>query len=119
LGEIKMNEPGIITIVATAYLDDEGYLMPLERWDRNVGSLIARNVGLGKLTEDHWRIIEYIRGYYIRFGFVPPVKKLYRDTGFKLTSIYKLFPTGVARGACKVAGIPGTVFNLPQTCLYP
>lgn len=114
-----MNEPLSITIVARAHLDEKGYLIPSERWDRNVGRLLACDVVPGCLTEDHWKIVEYLRRYYIEFSIVPPIRKLCRDTGFSLTRIYKLFPTGVARGACRVAGIPSTVFNLPQTCLYP
>jgi len=114
-----MDEPFTIDIVVRAHLDEEGYLMPLETWDRNVGWLLAREVMPGKLTEDHWRVVEYIRRYYLKFDIVPPVRKLSRDTGFRLSSIYKLFPTGMAKGACRIAGIPSAVFNLPQTVLYP
>ncbi len=114
-----MYESLIMNIVATARLDEKGYLMPLERWDRNVGRLLARDVVPEGLTEDHWKIVEYLRQYYLEFGIVPPIRKLCRDTGYSLTRIYELFPAGVARGACRVAGIPSTVFNLPQTILYP
>lgn len=114
-----MYESLIMNIVATARLDEKGYLMPLERWDRNVGRLLARDVVPEGLTEDHWKIVEYLRQYYLEFGIVPPIRKLCRDTGYSLTRIYELFPAGVARGACRVAGIPSTVFNLPQTVLYP
>ena len=114
-----MYESLIMNIVATARLDEKGYLMPLERWDRNVGRLLARDAVPEGLTEDHWKIVEYLRQYYLEFGIVPPIRKLCRDTGYSLTRIYELFPAGVARGACRVAGIPSTVFNLPQTILYP
>lgn len=114
-----MYESLIMNIVATARLDEKGYLMPLERWDRNVGRLLARDVVPEGLTEDHWKIVEYLRQYCLEFGIVPPIRKLCRDTGYSLTRIYELFPAGVARGACRVAGIPSTVFNLPQTILYP
>lgn len=114
-----MNESVTITIVATAYLDEEGYLLPSESWDRNVGRLLACNVVPGCLTADHWRVVEYLRRYYIEFGIVPPIRKLCRDTGFSLPGIYKLFPSGVARGACRVAGIPSDVFKRPLAYLYP
>ena len=114
-----MNEPGTIRIVYTAYLDEEGYLLPLEGWDRNVGRLLARGVVPGGLTDDHWKIVEYLRYYYLVFGMVPPIRKLCRDTGIRLARIYKMFPTGVARGACRIAGIPGCVFLHPLTCYYP
>jgi len=114
-----MNEQTTITVVARAHIDEDGYLLPSERWDTNVGRLLARNVVRGELTEDHWKIVGYLRQYYLEFDIVPPIRKLCRDTGFSLSSLYKLFPMGVARGAGKIAGIPSTVFKLPQTVLYP
>ena len=69
-----MYESLIMNIVATARLDEKGYLMPLERWDRNVGRLLARDVVPEGLTEDHWKIVEYLRQYYLEFGIVPKPK---------------------------------------------
>ena len=114
-----MNEPFTIHLVSRAYLDEEGYLMPLERWDKDVGRLLAYAVLPDKLTEDHWKVVEYLRQYYLKFHMVPPVRKLCRDTGFSLARIYKLFPSGISKGACRIAGIPGWVFAHPLTCLYP
>ncbi len=119
LWEVEMNEPIILNIIARAYLDEEGYLMPLERWDRNVGTLLAYGVVPGGLTEDHWKVVVYLRQYFLRFHIVPPIRKLCRDTGFSLTRIYKLFPSGISKGACRIAGIPSRVFAHPLTCLYP
>jgi dissimilatory sulfite reductase related protein len=34
------------------------------------------------------------------------VRKLCKETGFKLAYVYELFPSGPANGACKVAGLP-------------
>ena len=114
-----MQELIIITNIAKAFLDEEGYLMPLEQWDKNVGWLIARTVMPDELTDDHWRIIDYIRQYYVEFGIVPPIRKMCRDTGFNLSSIYRLFPMGVTKGPCRIAGIPSAIFKLPQTTYYP
>lgn len=108
-----------ISTFSTVYLDKYGYLLPTEHWDRYVGALIARNIMPVSLTEDHWRIVEYLRQYYLKFGIVPPVKKLCRDTGFSLRLIHKLFPSGIAKGACKIAGIPSIVFSHPCTYYYP
>ncbi len=58
------------------------------------------------LTEDHWKVINYIRNYYLEFGIAPMIRKLCKETGFKLNEIYALFPSGPAKGACKLAGLP-------------
>ena len=47
-----------------------------------------------------------IRGYYKEFGIAPMVRKVCKESGFKLNEIYELFPSGPAKGACKLAGLP-------------
>ena len=47
-----------------------------------------------------------LRNYYLQFGIAPMVRKVCKDTGFKLNQIYVLFPSGPAKGGCKLAGLP-------------
>ena len=61
---------------------------------------------ISELTEDHWKLINYIRTYYLEFGIAPMIRKLCKETGFKLAQVYDLFPSGPAKGACKLAGLP-------------
>jgi TusE/DsrC/DsvC family sulfur relay protein len=42
----------------------------------------------------------------VEFGIAPMIRKLCKETGFKLNEIYGLFPSGPAKGACKLAGLP-------------
>jgi len=86
--------------------DEDGFLLKSEAWNKNVAELLAQGEASGGLTEDHWKIIDYLRHYYLEFNSVPPVKMLCKRTGLKLGYICKLFPSGLTRGACKVAGIP-------------
>ena len=62
--------------------------------------------GLDELTEDHWAVINYIRGYYLEKELAPMVRKMCKHTGLKLKYIFELFPSGPAKGACKLAGLP-------------
>ena len=39
-------------------------------------------------------------------GIAPMVRKVCKETGFDLKTIYELFPSGPAKGACKIAGLP-------------
>ena len=59
-------------------------------------------------------MINYIRGYYLQFGIAPMIRKLCKESGFKLNEIYALFPSGPAKGACKLAGLPK-----PTGCVSP
>ena len=59
-----------------------------------------------ELTENHWKVINYLRNYYLQFGIAPMIRKVCKETGFKLNEIYQMFPSGPAKGACKLAGLP-------------
>ncbi len=86
---------------------EDGFLLHPETWNRDVAQLLAQGEVEGSLTNDHWRIIDYLRQYYLEFDTVPPVRMLRKYTRCGIECVYKLFPSGIARGACRVAGIPG------------
>jgi TusE/DsrC/DsvC family sulfur relay protein len=90
----------------TYEVDEDGFLQDPELWNEEVALDFAASEKLSALTDEHWKLVRYIRGYYDKFGIAPMVRKLCRDTGLVLTKIYELFPSGPAKGACKVAGLP-------------
>lgn len=87
-------------------VDEDGFIQEPEKWDPEVALVLARIEGVEELTERHWKLVHYLRDHYQSFGVAPMIRKLCRETGFKLNEIYELFPTGPAKGACKVAGLP-------------
>jgi dissimilatory sulfite reductase related protein len=87
-------------------VDEDGFLQEPERWNQGVAADFATSEGVEALTEDHWKVINYLRNYYLQFGIAPMIRKLCKETGFKLNEIYALFPSGPAKGACKLAGLP-------------
>jgi len=90
----------------TYEVDEDGFLQEPERWDEEVAKDFASTEAVEELTEGHWKVINYIRGYYVEFGIAPMIRKLCKETGYKLKEIYELFPSGPAKGACKLAGLP-------------
>ena len=113
-GGRDMNVASVAVMPETPELDDDGYMLHPEVWTEEIAELLAQDLVPGGLTEEHWRIIYYLRKYYLKFGTVPPVRKLCRDTRLSLRHIYELFPgnhprglgAGLARCACKIAGMP-------------
>ncbi|MDR3776729.1 MAG: TusE/DsrC/DsvC family sulfur relay protein [Terracidiphilus sp.] len=87
-------------------VDEDGFLQNPEVWDQNVATDFAKAEDINLLTEEHWKVIQYLRDYYLKFGVAPMVRKVCKETGFKLNYIYELFPSGPAKGACKLAGLP-------------
>jgi len=87
-------------------VDEDGFLQELDKWGEDFAEGYASIEGIeGKLTEEHWKLIYYIREYYDQFGIAPMIRKLCKQTGFNLKKIYELFPSGPAKGACKLAGL--------------
>ncbi|MCG0277717.1 MAG: TusE/DsrC/DsvC family sulfur relay protein [Thermanaeromonas sp.] len=87
-------------------VDEDGFIQDPEKWNEEVAKALAETEGVTELTEDHWKVINYLRQYYQQFGIAPMIRKLCKETGFSLKQIYDLFPSGPAKGACKIAGLP-------------
>ncbi len=90
----------------TYVVDEDGFLENPEIWNNDVAADFATTEGVTELTEAHWKVINYLRNYYLQFGIAPMIRKLCKETGFKLNEIYQMFPSGPAKGACKLAGLP-------------
>jgi TusE/DsrC/DsvC family sulfur relay protein len=87
-------------------LDEDGFIQQPEKWDKDVALALAETEGINALNEKHWQLVHYLRDYYLKFGVAPMIRKVCKDNAMKLTEIYELFPSGPAKGACKVAGLP-------------
>ena len=87
-------------------VDEDGFMQEPERWDKEVAAALATTEGVDALGDDHWKLVDYLRNYYLQFGVAPMIRKLCKETGFDLKKVYQLFPSGPAKGACKVAGLP-------------
>ncbi len=86
-------------------VDEDGFMEKPELWNERVAAALASTEGLENLGESHWKVINYLRDYYQKFGIAPMIRKLCKETGYSLKEIYELFPSGPAKGACKVAGL--------------
>lgn len=93
-------------------LNEDGFLAHPGDWNEDVAKALALLEDIGELNADHWKIIYYLRDYYERFRIAPMIRKLCKDTGLSLKEIEGLFPSGPAKGACKLAGL-----TKPTGCL--
>jgi TusE/DsrC/DsvC family sulfur relay protein len=87
-------------------IDEDGFIQDPSAWDEGVAKDLAKTEGVDNLTEEHWKLVKYLRDYYLKFQIAPMIRKLCKETGFDLKKVYELFPSGPAKGACKVAGLP-------------
>jgi len=94
--------------VVDEVLDCEGFLADGNMWSKEVAEVLAKTNEIGeyKLSEEHWRVIFYVRDYYRNHGTGPPIVKVVKDTNLSLKDICRLFPCGLVKGAYKLAGLP-------------
>jgi TusE/DsrC/DsvC family sulfur relay protein len=90
----------------TYEVDEDGFLQDPAIWNEAVAKDFATTENVTEMTENHWKVVNYIRNYYLQFGIAPMIRKLCKETGFNLKQIYEMFPSGPAKGACKLAGLP-------------
>lgn len=86
-------------------VDEDGFMQRPAEWNKEIAEALAAVEGVDGMTDEHWKLVNYLREYYLQFGIAPPIRKLCKETGFPLKRIYELFPSGPAKGACKVAGL--------------
>lgn len=88
-------------------LNEEGFLVAPEKWNEKFALALARQEeGLETLTDDHWKVVRFIRAHYEANQSAPMVRAVCKGSGVMLKRIYELFPSGPAKGACKIAGLP-------------
>ena len=86
--------------------DNDGFMRNPELWDKEIATAIASEEGIGDVSEKHWAIVHFIRDHWKEHDLAPPVRLICKDVGLSVRDIYKLFKSGPARGACRVAGLP-------------
>jgi dissimilatory sulfite reductase related protein len=87
-------------------LDGNGFLQQPERWNDAVAATIAREEGIAEMSDSHWAVVKFIRTYWKEHDLAPPVRLLCQQTGLGVRDMYKLFRSGPAKGACRIAGLP-------------
>ena len=87
-------------------VDEDGFMENPEVWNEQAAADFATTEGVDSMTDDHWTVVNFIRDYYQQFGTAPMIRKLCKQTKMDLKTIYELFPSGPAKGACKIAGLP-------------
>ena len=90
----------------TVEFDDEGYMVDFNQWDEDLARELAREEGIGELTERHFQVIRYMRSEFEKNGTAPSIRKLTKGSGVPTKELYQLFPGGPAKKAARIGGMP-------------
>ena len=92
--------------------DKHGYLLDHGQWSEGIAVILANNDEV-ELTQLHWEVIQFVRGFYLKYNTSPAIRALTKamkqEFGEEKASsryLYRLFPQGPAKQATKYAGLP-------------
>jgi len=87
------------------HVNDEGFLTRPDQWSDDLGTELARLIGI-EMTDDHWKLVHFLREDYARQGETPTLRRVSTQTGTPVKSIFELFPGKPAKKMAYVAGLP-------------
>ncbi len=86
--------------------NEEGFFVDPQAWHEGLVPELAKRDGIDELTEEHWKVIRFMRAEYLAKGAGPTVRVLGKSSGVSIKELYQLFPKGPAKLAARIAGIP-------------
>ncbi len=84
------------------------------KWNKDIAISIALDEGI-ILNSIHWKIIYYVRWFYLRYETIPNVNSLltFMNKKYKIyldgVFLFKLFPGGYFKQICKITCLPSNV----------
>ncbi|MCL1597977.1 MAG: TusE/DsrC/DsvC family sulfur relay protein [Actinomycetia bacterium] len=87
------------------HVDDEGFLTEFDEWDKDLAKVLAANIGIDELTDEHWKVIEFIRADSKEQGETPTLRRVSTVGGTPTKTLFQLFPKKPARKMSYVAGL--------------
>jgi tRNA 2-thiouridine synthesizing protein E len=93
------------------FFDSEGFFTDPSQWSEGLAEELGRESGIIQLEQPHWRVIRFIREYYLQNGRAPLHRELKKGVDMSLMDIESLFPGGIRLGARRLAGLPN-----PKSC---
>lgn len=96
-------------------LDERGYLVDAGDWNEGLAAHMASLDGI-TLGDEHWAVIRFLRRYHAEFRMAPGMRLLLKALAVELgpewgtsRKLYRLFPEGPGKQACRYAGLPKPV----------
>jgi tRNA 2-thiouridine synthesizing protein E len=86
-------------------VNDEGFLTRPDQWSDDLGRELGRLIGI-ELTDEHWRLVHFMRDDYARQGETATLRRVSTQTGTPVKSLFSLFPGKPAKKMAYVAGLP-------------
>lgn len=97
---------------ADVAFDAEGFMTDSGQWTREIAASLAAENGIARMTDDHWKVIEFCRSDAASNGVSPGLRRITTTLGIAPREMYRLFPKGPGMLAARIAGLPK-----PKSCV--
>ena len=87
------------------HVDDEGFLTEYDEWDEDLAKVLAATIDVD-LTDDHWKVIRFVRDDYKAQGETPTIRRVSTAGGVDTKTLFSLFPKKPAKKMAYIAGVP-------------
>jgi TusE/DsrC/DsvC family sulfur relay protein len=87
------------------HVDDEGFLTEYDEWDEELGTELARRIGID-LTEEHWKVVRFLRADFREKGETATTRRVQMVGGVPVKEQFALFPKKPGKKMAYIAGLP-------------
>lgn len=101
---------GVVDRIVTNFSKED--LEALAGKMRDPAKTLVTNIGIGELTDDHWKVITFLRSDFQDQGETATLRRVATIGGIPTKSLFQLFPKKPARKMSYVAGL-----QKPKGCI--
>jgi dissimilatory sulfite reductase related protein len=87
-------------------VNEEGFLTNPDDWSEDLAPELAKLIGIDPLTDEHWKIIRFLRDDYAAQGETATLRRVSTQTGEPVKALFGLFPGKPAKKMSYVSGLP-------------
>ena len=96
----------------TVQVNEEGFMTNPNEWTKEMAVELAAEEGIGELTPEHWKVIEFCRKSGMASGKAPTLRTITSGAGVTTKEMFTLFPKGPAKKVARISGL-----GKPEGCV--
>jgi tRNA 2-thiouridine synthesizing protein E len=96
----------------TVQVNDEGFMTNPSEWSKDIAVEIAKEEGIGELSDAHWKVIDFCRKEGATSGKAPTLRQITTGTGLTTKELFTLYPKGPAKKVARISGL-----GKPEGCV--
>jgi tRNA 2-thiouridine synthesizing protein E len=87
-------------------VDEEGFMTDPSEWSEEMAEVLAKQIAIDTLTDEHWKIIRFLRDDFEQEGETATLRRVSTVAGVPTKQLYTLFPKKPAKKMAYVSGLP-------------